>query len=45
MVAISKLDFVAIPTQDPERARTFYGETLGLRPDTTSQYETATRAS
>lgn len=39
MVAISKLDFVAIPTQDPERARTFYGETLGLRPDSSSQYE------
>lgn len=39
MVAISKLDFVAVPTQDPERARRFYGETLGLRPDPVSRYE------
>ncbi len=39
MVAITKLDFVGIPTQDPERARTFYGETLGLRPDAHSDYE------
>jgi catechol 2,3-dioxygenase-like lactoylglutathione lyase family enzyme len=30
---ITKLDFVAIPSQDPERARAFYVETLGLRPD------------
>ena len=30
---ISKLDFVAVPTQDPERARAFYVDTLGLRPD------------
>ena len=32
-MTISKLDFVAIPSQDAERARRFYGETLGLRPD------------
>jgi catechol 2,3-dioxygenase-like lactoylglutathione lyase family enzyme len=30
---ISKLDFVGIPSQDGERARRFYVETLGLRPD------------
>jgi len=36
---ISKLDFVGIPTQDPERARTFYVETLGLRPDDHSRAE------
>jgi catechol 2,3-dioxygenase-like lactoylglutathione lyase family enzyme len=30
---ISRLDFVAVPSQDTERARTFYGETLGLRAD------------
>ena len=30
---ITKLDFVAVPSQDWERARQFYGETLGLRPD------------
>lgn len=33
MTTISKLDYVAVPTQDAERARSFYGETLGLRPD------------
>ncbi|MDQ3588565.1 MAG: VOC family protein [Actinomycetota bacterium] len=36
---ISKLDFVAVPTQDPERARAFYVETLGLRPDQNAQHE------
>jgi catechol 2,3-dioxygenase-like lactoylglutathione lyase family enzyme len=30
---ITKLDYVAIPAQDAERLRTFYVETLGLRPD------------
>ena len=33
MPAIASLDFVTIPSQDAERARAFYGETLGLRPD------------
>jgi catechol 2,3-dioxygenase-like lactoylglutathione lyase family enzyme len=33
VTAISKLDFVAVPSQDADRARTFYGETLGLSPD------------
>jgi catechol 2,3-dioxygenase-like lactoylglutathione lyase family enzyme len=36
---ISKLDFVAIPTQDPERSRAFYVDTLGLRPDDHSRFE------
>ncbi len=36
---ISKLDFVAIPSRDAERARSFYGETLGLREDEHSQGE------
>ncbi len=36
---ITKLDFVAVPTQDPERARTFYVDTLGLRPDEHSRFE------
>ena len=36
---ISKLDFVAIPSQDAERARTFYVETLGLEPDEKSDFE------
>ena len=36
---ISKLDFIGIPTQDPDRARAFYVDTLGLRPDERSDYE------
>ena len=36
---ITKLDFVGIPSQDPERSRTFYLETLGLRPDEHSRFE------
>lgn len=34
-----RLDFVGIPTRDPERARSFYVDTLGLRQDEHSQYE------
>jgi catechol 2,3-dioxygenase-like lactoylglutathione lyase family enzyme len=30
---ISKLDFIGIPSQDADRSRAFYVETLGLRPD------------
>jgi predicted enzyme related to lactoylglutathione lyase len=33
MPDITKLDFVGIPSQDPQRAKQFYGETLGLTPD------------
>ena len=36
---ITGLDFVAIPSQDAERSRTFYLETLGLRPDDRSRFE------
>jgi catechol 2,3-dioxygenase-like lactoylglutathione lyase family enzyme len=36
---ITKLDFVAIPSQDAERSRRFYGEMLGLRPDDRAQFE------
>jgi catechol 2,3-dioxygenase-like lactoylglutathione lyase family enzyme len=39
MPTITKLDFVGIPSQDSDRARAFYGETLGLRPDEHGQYE------
>lgn len=39
MPTISKLDFVGIPSQDAARSRTFYGETLGLRPDPNSENE------
>jgi catechol 2,3-dioxygenase-like lactoylglutathione lyase family enzyme len=36
---ISKVDFVAVPSQDAERSRAFYVETLGLRPDSRAQHE------
>jgi catechol 2,3-dioxygenase-like lactoylglutathione lyase family enzyme len=36
---ISKLDFVGIPSQDAERSRRFYFETLGLRPDDKGRFE------
>lgn len=36
---ISKLDFVAIPSTDSERTRTFYIDTLGLRPDDHGKFE------
>jgi catechol 2,3-dioxygenase-like lactoylglutathione lyase family enzyme len=36
---ITKLDFVAVPSQDAARARDFYVETLGLRPDDHSDVE------
>ncbi|HMJ04126.1 MAG TPA: VOC family protein [Conexibacter sp.] len=39
MPLVTKLDFVAIPSQDAERSRGFYGETLGLRPDAQARYE------
>ncbi len=39
MPTITKLDFVGIPSQDSERSRAFYGETLGLKADEHSDYE------
>ena len=36
---ITKLDFVGIPSQDAERARGFYVDTLGLRPDDKARFE------
>ena len=36
---IQGLDFVGIPSQDAERSRTFYVDTLGLRPDDHAQSE------
>jgi catechol 2,3-dioxygenase-like lactoylglutathione lyase family enzyme len=36
---ITKLDFVAIPSQDSDRSRQFYGEILRLRPDPHGQFE------
>jgi catechol 2,3-dioxygenase-like lactoylglutathione lyase family enzyme len=36
---ITKLDFVGIPSQDADRARRFYVETLGLRADANADYD------
>ena len=36
---ISKLDFVGIPSQDAQRSRQFYVETLGLRADDDAESE------
>ena len=43
MLDVEGVDFVSIPTRDLERARCFYGETLGLRPSrhTPDEFETA----
>jgi predicted enzyme related to lactoylglutathione lyase len=45
MIDAERVDFVAIPTQDRERAAQFYGETLGLQrnpnsTDTWVEFET-----
>jgi predicted enzyme related to lactoylglutathione lyase len=39
MAAFTKLDYVAVPSQDSQRARSFYGETLALRADSSSENE------
>lgn len=36
---INGLDFIGIPSTDPDRSRAFYVDTLGLRPDENSDYE------
>ena len=36
---IEDLDFLGIPTRDPNRARAFYRDTLGFRPDKHAEYE------
>lgn len=36
---ISKLDFIGVPSRDAERSRTFYVDTLGLKPDQSSRFE------
>ena len=43
MLNVEGIDFVSIPTRDLERARRFYGETLGLQPSlhTPDEFETA----
>jgi len=37
--SIRKVDAVGIPSSDAERSRTFYVETLGLRPDENARFE------
>ena len=39
MPEITKLDYVAIPSQDAERASAFYRDVLGLRPDSDAPTE------
>jgi catechol 2,3-dioxygenase-like lactoylglutathione lyase family enzyme len=36
---INGLDFVGVPSTDAERARSFYVDTLGLRPDDKARFE------
>ena len=36
---ITKLDFIGVPSRDAERSRTFYVDTLGLKPDEHSRFE------
>src|ERR1700760_3767566 len=36
MIEVQRTDFVAVPTQDLDRAAQFYGETLGLTKNPTS---------
>jgi catechol 2,3-dioxygenase-like lactoylglutathione lyase family enzyme len=36
---IRSLDFVAVPSQDAARSRSFYVDTLELRPDDKAQFE------
>ena len=36
---ISTLDFVGVPSQDAERSRAFYVDTLGLKPDDKARFE------
>ena len=36
---VERVDFVAVPSQDADRLRRFYGEVLGLRPDPNNGYE------
>jgi catechol 2,3-dioxygenase-like lactoylglutathione lyase family enzyme len=39
MPNIEDLDFIGIPSQDPDRACAFYRDVLGLRPDEHAEYE------
>jgi catechol 2,3-dioxygenase-like lactoylglutathione lyase family enzyme len=39
MAVIERLDFLGVPTQNPERSRAFYRDVLGLRPDEHAEWE------
>ncbi len=39
MALIQALDFIGIPSQDADRARSFYRDVLGMRPDEHADYE------
>jgi catechol 2,3-dioxygenase-like lactoylglutathione lyase family enzyme len=39
MPVIQRLDFLGIPTRDPERSRAFYRNILGMRPDAHAEWE------
>ena len=39
MALIQELDFIGIPSQDVERARSFYRDILGMRLDEHAEYE------
>jgi predicted enzyme related to lactoylglutathione lyase len=39
MSVIQRIDFIGIPTRDPDRARAFYRDVLALRPDDHAEYE------
>jgi catechol 2,3-dioxygenase-like lactoylglutathione lyase family enzyme len=42
VIDVERVDFVSVPTRDRERARHFYGETLGLasHPGSPDEFET-----
>ncbi len=39
MTLIKDLDFLGVPSQDADRARAFYRDVLGMRPDEHAEYE------
>ena len=39
MAFLQELDFIGIPSQDAERARSVYRDVLGMRPDEHAEYE------
>lgn len=36
---INRIDFIGVPSQDAERARTFYLDVLGMRPDDKARFD------